>query len=213
MGLLGLGMLLKRRKAKSERTPNQSEARRETAGLLLSYGGSPARAPRGERAERARRAGLRRRSGRLRRSAPHGAGGRRGAASGAEPRKAPRRKEEGNLDPREGPCRSARGSRGAWLAAPPRSPGHSRKRAGAGRPRAAPASLRCDSSRPRGLAGAGAARAVRDRPFPPRLAAPRDATALRAAGGRRPDRRRSPPPSVALMGLLGLDMLLKRRRA
>ena len=43
------------------------------------------RAPRGERAERGSRVGERSRSGRLRRSAPHGAGGYRGAASrGAE---------------------------------------------------------------------------------------------------------------------------------
>ena len=61
------------------------------------------RAPRGDRAERGSRVGERSRSGRLRRSAPHGAGGYRGAASrGAEgPRQGPEDERIRQPSPRE----------------------------------------------------------------------------------------------------------------
>ena len=61
------------------------------------------RAPRGDRAERGSRVGERSRSGRFRRSAPHGAGGYRGAASrGAEgPRQGPEDERIRQPSPRE----------------------------------------------------------------------------------------------------------------
>ena len=80
------------------------------------------RAPRGDRAERGSRVGERSRSGRLRRSAPHGAGGHRGAASrGAEgPRQGPEDHRRKQPRSKGKPCERVPGARGTAVRLRPR---------------------------------------------------------------------------------------------